>query len=543
MTRFARAALVAVCTLAGSLCQPRPTTAQTFDLPQLQTVRAQPRAGIVSSIELTLSDVIERVLANDPELEISRIALDESGYRLEGALGYYDPTVSLDGYRSRSVSPIASVIGGSDSGKINATEFTVKPAISGSSPWFGSTYRLSVSDSRQTSDSTFNTLNPQFPVSATLEIRQPLWRGLRFDAGRHSVQVARKNRQLSEEQLRQRVIERITLAVQYYWELAYARQNLQVQTEAVQLSVEQYESNRRQAEQGILAPVSVVEAQTQVATYQQSEAMARQAMTVAENNLKQLMSSDRGDPVWTAALLPQTRLDPNVTVPSLEEALRQALAARPELSSSAIELAVNQLDSQLYRGESKPKVDAYATLTASGLAGTPQSVSPIFGNAVLGTVPAILTGSNSQALSSIWGRDFPTVLVGVQVSLPLRNRTAAANLAVSRADGRRLQALRRELEMSVEADVRNALEQVNASRTRCEAALVARRSAEEQYASERRQLAAGTSTVFLVFQRQTSFISARSSEERAMADLGSAVANLDRATARTVEAHRIRLNP
>ena len=74
----------------------------------------------------------------------------------------------------------------------------------------------------------------------------------------------------------------------------------------------------------------------------------------------------------------------------------------------------------------------------------------------------------------------------------------------------------------------------------CKAAL-ARRSAEEQYASEQRQFQAGTSTVFLVLQRQADFIAARSREVRARADAGEAIANLDRATAATIEARGIRL--
>ena len=71
-------------------------------------------------------------------------------------------------------------------------------------------------------DSEFNTLNPQYPTSLNLNLTQPLWRGLRFDENRHRLQVARKNRQLSAEQLRQRVIEMVTQAVQAYWELDYA---------------------------------------------------------------------------------------------------------------------------------------------------------------------------------------------------------------------------------------------------------------------------------------------------------------------------------
>ena len=60
-------------------------------------------------------------------------------------------------------------------------------------------------------------------------------------------------------------------------------------------------------------------------------------------------------------------------------------------------------------------------------------------------------------------------------------------------------------------------------------------------ASEQRQFQAGTSTVFLVLQRQTDLIAARTREVRAEADLGEARANLDRALSRTIEAQSIQL--
>jgi len=69
----------------------------------------------------------------------------------------------------------------------------------------------------------------------------------------------------------------------------------------------------------------------------------------------------------------------------------------------------------------------------------------------------------------------------------------------------------------------------------------ARKFAEEQYSSEQRQFQAGTSSVFLVLQRQTELISARSREIRASADVGRAAADVDRASARTLQANNIQL--
>jgi len=301
-------------------------------LQNLRLVTVQPRVGIAGQAPLRLKEVIERVLANDPDLAISRIQLQEAGYQITSAKGYYDPIMGLRAYRTHTVAPVASILGGAASGKLGATDLNVTPQLSGITA-AGGTYSLNFSNARQTTDNTFNTLNPQYPTALSLNITQPLWRGLRFDENRHRLQVARKNQQLSTQQLRQRVIEVVTQAIQAYWELDYAYNNFNVQTEAVRLAERQYESNRRQAEQGILAPVDVVAAQTQAATFQQSLFTAQQILTSAENSLKSLMLPNRTDLMWEAALIPETPLDTSAAIPPLEDAVKQALAE--ELGAAA----------------------------------------------------------------------------------------------------------------------------------------------------------------------------------------------------------------
>jgi HAE1 family hydrophobic/amphiphilic exporter-1 len=536
VTKAAAAALVIVIAVSVTFAQ---TPEQAFSLQPLQDVKLPPRIGIQGEASIGLKDVIERVLAGDPELDISRISLEQAARNANGAEGYYSPVFTIDGSKSRTITPMASVIGGSSSGKLTSTDFTLTPTITGNSPWLGTTYTLKFSDSKQTNDSSFTTLNPQYPSSLSLTFTQPLLRDLRIDAGRRSLLVARKNQSLSIEKLRQKAIERVTLAVQYYWELVYAWQNLDVQNEAVQLAAQQYESNRRQVEQGMLAPIEVVAAQTQVATYRQTQAAARQTLTMAENNLKQMMAGGPNDAIWDQALIPQTEPALDFAAPTLKEAVDRALSSRPELAESLINLAINKIDTKYFKDQARPQIDFYATLTASGLAGTQQNAIQ-FGN-YTSSVPEILIGSNGQSLSNMWGRDFPTIKAGIQVSLPFWNRTARENATVSMLEGKRLQVAKKQMELYVEADVRNALEQLNASRAKSDAAKIAARAAKEQYESEQRQFQSGTSTMFLVFQRQTSMIAARSSEVRARADLAEAIANVERATARTLESYQIKI--
>ncbi|MDE3165051.1 MAG: TolC family protein, partial [Acidobacteriota bacterium] len=532
-SRVFKAAVVTTAFLGSLFAQPA--------IPPVQKVAAPARPGILTQAPLQLGEVIERVLKNDPDLAVARISVEESAYSITGALGAWDPLFGIRGYRTRSVTPIASLIGGTANGKLTNKELNFTPTVSGNTPWGGS-YNLSFSNSRDQTDSTFVTLNPQYPTTLSLALVQPLWRGLRYDENRHRIEVARKNQRLTAAQFRQRVTDVVTEAIQAYWELDYAYHNVGVQTEAVDLAERQYDSNRRQAGQGVLAPVDVVAAQTQVSTFQQTLLAAQQALTLAENNLKMLMLADRGDLMWSAALIPETQLESNLSLPVYDDAVKQALSTRPEIEEASLAQDINRADQRLAREDAKPRVDAFANFASAGLAGVVIPFNSPFLSFLpggLGTISPILSGGYGQSLSNVFNTNFPTAQAGVNISLPLRNRTAEAQAAIASAEGRRLRFARNQVEMAVEADVRNSLEAALSSRARLEAAAIARRSAEEQYSSEQRQFQAGTSSVFLVLQRQTDFISARNREVRARADLAEALAALDRATARTISARGI----
>jgi outer membrane protein TolC len=520
-----------------------PNEPATPDVAPVKPLEVPVRTGIKSELNLTLDEVIQKVLDNDRDLVVARIAAQESVFRVNGAKGAYDPILGLNAHRLKSVTPVASLLGGSSDGKLTQKELYADPQVKGNFPLLGGNYELDFSSARQSTDSTFITLNPQFPTSVNLNLTQPLWQGLRFDENRYRLQVARKNVLLSNEQLRQRVIEVVTQAIQAYWELDYAHRNLAVQIEAVRLAEQQDLSNRRQVKQGLLAPVDVIQTQTQISTFQENVFSAQAGLTRAENTLKQLILASRQDQEWDAALVPTTPLPLANDVPLLADALQEALRSRPEMAEAKTNIDINGLDMRLSREQAKPQINAVARLSSQGLSGhaIPFVASPILQQLGLtaGTLPSIFPGGYTQSLNNVANGIFPTVQVGVQMSLPIRNRTATAQVAVSAAEAKRLAAQQQAIEMAIEGDVRNALETVTAARSRLVSAESASKFADEQYMSEQRQFQAGTSSVFLVLQRQTDLIAARSREIRAKADMGNAVADLDRATARTLISHRI----
>ena len=130
----------------------------------------------------------------------------------------------------------------------------------------------------------------------------------------------------------------------------------------------------------------------------------------------------------------------------------------------------------------------------------------------------------------------------MQLNLPLRNRTAEANLGRSLVEGQRIETQREQLEQLIQVDVRNAIQSVRTAESRLRAAASARQASEQQYQSEQRRFDAGQSTLFLVLERQTALTNARGNELRAQTDLNKSIAELQRATGNALEVNNVTIS-
>jgi len=548
---------------AQVLSSPRPSTL----VPPVRPFRLPPRIGVETQMEVTLDQVLTLALANNKDIEASRIDRLESEYTLTGAQGVYDPQFNMNSYWEQQITPIASALGGSSTGSLLNKVWLADPGITQPLPWYGGTLKVDLSSEDAYSNNTFLSLNPQYETSLNFSYTQPLWRNLMYDSNRHQIDVAKKNRSLTDQQFRQRVMTIVQQAEQGYWELAYAYNNLQVQLEAVRIGIQQDESNRRQEEQGLLAPIDVVAAQTQLANFEVGAYAAQSALTGAENALKELILPERSDPQWFTALVPVTPADVKPPPIPLADAISEAMANRPEIAEVKINGEINEKDVRYYRNQTKPQINLTALYSRAGLAGVvlppgPNPFTSAFGplttqlnelSALAGLAPLsgvafgstaitpVLIGNYGQSLSQLWGGEFPTTEVQLSISLPIRNRTADANLGKSLAETRRIRNQMQQTQQNIQSDVRTGMENVQMAQLRLQAAQVARESAEEQYQSEQRQFQAGTSTLFLVQQRQATMITARSQERRSEADMSEAIAQFQLATGTILAERNINL--
>jgi HAE1 family hydrophobic/amphiphilic exporter-1 len=525
------------------------------------------RVGVSRETSLTLEDAIAQALMNNPDVSMARIAVEQATAGVAAASGAFDTQFGFQSSFQHQQLPVSSLIGGAASGKLTQQGLAVGPEFRGMLRDTGTRYQLAFTTRRQTTDNQFVTLNPQFPTELRVTVTQPLLRGRRVDDPRRQLDVAKQNVSLSDAQFRQQLADLALQTELAYWELAFAEENLQVQQQGLELARDQVASNQRLADQGIAAPIDVLEAETQVATFNQRVFSAQAALTRVENVLKTLMLPDPRASLWGSALHAVTSgplSEPSQV--SLEAAVAMAKASRPELTQAAVATTAQEIETRFFGEQRRPQIDLVGTYSSAGVAGrviqsgpnplsfgtealierintlsSLQGLSPLgsLGFGGTSTIAPALTGGLGQSLSNLAGLDFSTIEVGVRVELPLGNRTAQARYAAALAEGRRLRLQTTQLEMAIEAEVRNALQAVESARAARDAALRARSLAEQQYASEQRRFEAGTSTVFLVLQRQTAMIAMRTQSARAEADLRRSLAELQHATGQTLNVYQI----
>lgn len=516
-----------------------PPIAPNFEAPPRPLPSAD-RVGVdlTNQMSLTLEEAVELALRNNNDIDTSRNDVQIAEFNLRGARGVYDPVIASENYYESATTPTASAIGGAVNGAVTQTRFFSTSGVSGFTPWYGGNYSARFDSSRTTTSNTNSFLNPQYPSVLNFSYTQPLLRNFRIDNNRRQIEIARKNLSLSDAQFRQRAIEVITQVEQAYWNLAFALRNLQVQIDAVKQARTQLESNQRQVAKGVLAPIDVVAATAQITTFEQGVYTAQEDVTRAENTLKTLLLAERATSEWSRPITPVSPITLEPPRVGLEIALSEALKNRPEISQLETNAEINKINERYFRDQTKPQIDLIGSYTSQGLAGseTPAAINP---NTGLSRVPGNLVGGYLNSLGNLFAQDYPTYRVGVAISLPWGNTTAKANLGRTLVEGTRIGNQRAQAEQVIEAEVRNALQALRSAEARLASAAATRASAEQLLASEQRQFSAGTTTTYLVLQRQNELLVARSRELQAQTDLNRAISEFQRATGTTLTANNV----
>jgi outer membrane protein len=384
-------------------------------------------------------------------------------------------------------------------------------------------------NSRQKANSLRFDLNPFNTSSFGITITQPLLRGFGPSLNSRFIRIANNNKSQSDLAFKQQVISSVTAVIRLYWDFVSLNENVKVLQQTLVRAQRLQRDNQLKVDQGAGAPIDVVEARAEVSRARRdliaAQSLVRQQQILLKDYLSRKTVSDPSLAGITIIPTDTLRPDLNERVPTVQSLAERALSERPDIVQARIQLDTSKIALQGSRNALLPSLDLVATLRNNGLAGNVNPLTSL--GAAVHTPDSILIGGYGTALSQVLHRNFPDYAIGVQLTLPLRNRAGKADYARDSLALRQQNVRLQQLDKQVHVEIESALISLDQARATLEAAEKEREFEEQSLAAEEEKLAVGASTTFLVIQYQRDLEEALSAEVAAKAGFVKARSGLD----------------
>ena len=350
--------------------------------------------------------------------------------------------------------------------------------------------------------------NPLFENSLELTFTHPLLQNFGISVNKAPMRQAEIREQIAEQNVVQAILDTVFAVHRGYWELVFRIQDLAAKRESQQLAEDFLAENTVRVELGTLAPIELVQAETQVKTRQGDVILAGAALRDADDQLKAVLNIPESMGSWGVRLQPtdSPSIAP-VSTAAVEEQVDIALRQRPDYLSSQLDIRIRESLRDEARNLSLPRLDVIGT---GRLNAHDAEIGDAFSN--------IPDGDGYQ-----WA-------VGLQMEITLGSRAKRVLIDQRQLELRQARIDQRQLMLAIVQQIRQAVRSIQTNIQRVEVTRSATMLARTQLEAEQEKFRLGLSTSFNVLEFQEDLTNALSNETRALSDYNVALAQLDQLT-------------
>jgi len=415
----------------------------------------------------------------------------------------------------------------------------------------GTNLSVSFSNSRLFTNNAFNKLNPTLNSSFRATVSQHLLQGFGIANNTRLIRIARNNKKITDSSFKQQIISTVSQIQNIYWDLVSAYEDVKVKERSLALASKTLDDNKKQVEIGTLAPIEIVRAKSVSAQDQQDLIVSQTNLQLQQTFMINALSRSLSDPkIATIQVVPTDTLtvSPNDPTPMVEELVKLAQTARPELEQSQIDLESRTINKKATRNALLPTVDLYGFYGGSGLGGTEpfgycSTSTCTAAEVTAGKIPpGVFPAGYGGTFSNLFNSTAPDKGIGITASIPIRNRSAQADQIRSELEYRQAELRLKQQQNTINIDVRNTLFTYQQNKARVAAALAARDLARESLDAEQKKYSLGASTTTLVLGTQRDLALAESQVVTAQSAYQKSKVDLDRATGQTLNHNGIALD-
>src|SRR5215469_10106687 len=372
----------------------------------------------------------------------------------------------------------------------------------------GTSMTVGFDNTRQTTNSERSSYSPLLQSNFRATVTQHLLQGCCKWVNERFVIQAKNTRRITDSAFRQQLIYTIGQVESIYWAMVSAYEDEQAKERALQQSKQLASDNRKQLQIGTLAPLDVVNSDAAVASDKQALITSQSNLEYQQLLMKQAIARNLNDPrLANAPVVPTDRVSlerlPEEDMQT-EDLIREAYQNNPQIEQASLVLKNDELTIRAEKNGLLPTLDAYAFYGGSGVSGQQNpnlncSNSNIFVPCPPGQVPE---GGYGTVLGHTLNNTSPDWAVGVNLQIPLRNRTAQADQVRSQMEYRQSQMRMQQLYTQIRIQVINVTYALTNDRAAVQSSQTARDYAAQALDAEQKKYRLGASTTANVLQME-----------------------------------------
>ena len=443
----------------------------------------------------------------------------------------FDPFISVNGGIEHQTSPVANrQIYGVPSLQLNTVQ--VNSQFTQAFPT-GTSLAFAFDNSRQTTNSPFFNLSPSLSSFFRFQIQQELLAGFGFGPNLRYLRIARNNKKISDIAFKDQVIATVTQIENIYWDLVSAYEQTRVNEQSLAFAQQTFDNAKKQLQLESVPAMDVMRAEAEVSKRDQDLTIARTSLQLQETLMKNAVTRSLDDPVLQSMPVIPTDQMQTASIEAaqpIQDLITQAERSRPELAMSDIDLVNRQISRRAASNALLPSLSLVGFYSGSGLAGP---LNPIYnlpgGNTSM--VPVDFVG----ALGNAFNNSNPDYFVGLNLSIPIRNRVAKADQYRSELEYRQSELRKEQLRKQIRIEVRNAQFALDQTGARVAAARKARDLAQRTFEIMKKEQDLGAGSSYQTLSAQRDLALAELDLVGAMTTYQKAKVELDRSTGITLE--------
>jgi len=475
--------------------------------------------------QLSADEAVGLALEQNLGIQIQRFNPQIQDIAISQAKAFWVPQLTSSLTNNSQDSPPTSLFSGG-AGKIVDARFTTVFGVNQVLPT-GGNYSLGWNSYRATSTNIFNSFDPLLSSNLSFNATQPLLKNFKIDSVRQQLETTKKDRDSADLQLASTVALTTRNVKNAYWELAFQIDNLKAQQQSLDLAKRLLADNEKRVQIGTMAPIDIVEAQSEVARNEEAVIVAESGIGQAEDRLRALIFNPSSADFWDVRIEPTDSVAYETQAVDVTAAVRRALERRTDVKLAQTSLDRSDISIKFFKNQTLPEINAQVSYASNAVGGgllNPLTTIPV-GGAIERSI--ISERGFGSVLGDVFTNAFPAWSYGLSITYPVGTSPAQANLARAKVQYSQAKTEMRNLELQVTTEVRDAARQVVTNGKRVDSARATRELAARRLEAEEKKFAAGIQISFFVFQAQRDLAQARTSEIRATADYNKSLVDFE----------------